>query len=133
MQDGKPKKGYRYIQTPHGSLVAVYEYVEHVVGVDKKVESRSFKMGLAYCSKNDQFNKERGRMIAQGRLDRQRVYGYVESVCIPVGEFAFPSDAVDAMLSEIRVNTGRMDRGPGWLPKALAHFYAKQEKAAWVA
>jgi len=132
MQDGKPRKGYRYIQTPHGSLVAAYEYVDHVVGVHREVESRSFRVGLAYCSRRDRFTRERGRMIADGRLDKKRSYGYLEFVSLPDqdGSLPFPNFEVESILSEIRVNTGRMDIGPCWLPRALAHFYTRREKEA---
>jgi hypothetical protein len=37
-------------------------------------------VGTAICSKDDQFNKKRGRVIAQGRAEKKLYQGYIESV-----------------------------------------------------
>lgn len=115
-EEDKPKKGFRYIQTPYGSLVIVYEYIEHLA-------QRTYRMGVAFCSKKDQFSKERGRLIAEGRMTKERSpHGFARAVNSKTeDEFAYPTVVVDAMLSEIR--------GPQWLQKALTHHRVEREKA----
>jgi hypothetical protein len=42
------------------------------------------EMGFAYCSRDDNFNKAKGRLIAEGRLNAKRNYYAVAKLDAPI-------------------------------------------------
>ena len=120
-EEDKPRKGFRYIQTPHGSLVIAYQFTEDG-------DKRLFDVGVSFCSPRDQFNRAKGKLIAEGRMLAQRSpHGAGKAFSSRVDEkFEYPN--VVAEYAVMSPESGII--GPQWLDDAIGYFKAEQRRLA---
>lgn len=124
--DAEKKIAYIHAYVGDGRVTAAFEMPPK----DKRSEARQVNYAVAYCSPKDNFSRERGRLIAAGRLekarqqDRQGDYKWVDllgTVTVPAG-----GKLTEAVLESILFRIRR--EGPNWARNALRpprDFYLK--------
>ena len=90
----------RYMHIPLGS-----GFVTVAIGVDLGDGTR--KLGLAFCSPNDQFSRKRGRLIAEGRM------ASANSLLLPPGDQPLKARARE----RIKFALASHQVGPKWARK----------------
>lgn len=93
----------------------IYPYVgwgRAAIAVEVFPELRVAGVGVAWCSPKDQFNRKKGRMIAEGRLQRGG-NAYYE---IPLSSEATRRDIIEAVVA-----TMTYADAPRWAVKAFKY------------
>jgi len=79
-----------YRTEKHGSVSIAY----------KSVDGLS-EIGISWCSPKDKFNRKKGRLIAEGRLEKKRTNGHYYAQAYP--EDLRPSKQIFDMLDVVKV------------------------------